>query len=415
MDKAQPNRAGVVLLWAAGLAVVIGIVFAVRSLTREQVTVRVVPVTYQTLVDTVSTNGKVEPVEEYQAHAPGPGVIQKIFVEVGEKVTPGTLLVKMDDSEAKARVATAKASLTAARLALRDIEQGGSLEERSRFSTDAASARLEQSQAESNLAQVLRLQQKGAASAAEVASAQQRLDAANLTLKSASGRSTTRYTAEDRANAQAHVSEAVAALAAAQSLYNNANIRSPIRGTVYSVPFSQYDFVPSGADDLLDVADLNRIRVRAYFDEPEIGKLARGQAVKIVWDAKQGVVWHGHIESAPTTVITYGTRNVGECNITVDDAKGDLLPNTNVTVTVTRMQRFNVLSIPREALHTDGSKDFVFRIVDHKLARTPVQVGVVNLTNVEVTSGLKGNDIVVLGPTASGKEMTNGLEVKQVE
>jgi HlyD family secretion protein len=244
---------------------------------------------------------------------------------------------------------------------------------------------------------------------------QQRLNAANLTLATASGRSITRYTPEDRANAQARVADAAAALVAANNAYNNANIRSPIRGTVYSIPFSQYDFVPSGADDLLDVADLNRVRVRAYFDEPEIGKLARGQAVTIVWDARQGMIWHGHIESAPTTVITYGTRNVGESNITVDDAKGDLLPNTNVTVTVTRMQRFNVLSIPREALHTDGSNNYVYRIVDHKLARTPVQVGVVNLTNVEVTSGLKGNEIVVLGPTASGKELTNGLEVKQVE
>jgi HlyD family secretion protein len=415
MDKPHSNRTGGVLLWVAGLAVVIGIVIAVRSLTREQVAVRVVPVTYQTIVDKFSTNGKVEPVEEYQAHAPGPGVIQKIFVEVGEKVTPGTLLVRMDDSEAKARTATAKANLSAARLALRDIESGGTSEERSRFSSDASSAHLEQTQAAASVAQVLRLQQKGAASAAEVAAAQQRLNAANLTLATASGRSITRYTPEDRANAQARVADAAAALVAANNAYNNANIRSPIRGTVYSIPFSQYDFVPSGADDLLDVADLNRVRVRAYFDEPEIGKLARGQAVTIVWDARQGMIWHGHIESAPTTVITYGTRNVGESNITVDDAKGDLLPNTNVTVTVTRMQRFNVLSIPREALHTDGSNNYVYRIVDHKLARTPVQVGVVNLTNVEVTSGLKGNEIVVLGPTASGKELTNGLEVKQVE
>ncbi len=415
MDKPQSNRAGGVLLWVAGLAVVTGIVIAVRSLTREQVAVRVVPVTYQTIVDKFSTNGKVEPVEEYQAHAPGPGVIQKIFVEVGEKVTPGTLLVRMDDSEAKARVATANANLSAARIALRDIESGGTLEERGRFSSDASSAHLEQTQADANVAQVLRLQQKGAASAAEVAAAQQRLNAANLTLATASGRSTTRYAPADRANAQARVADAAAALVAANNAYNNANIRSPIRGTVYSIPFSQYDFVPSGADDLLDVADLNRVRVRAYFDEPEIGKLARGQAVTIVWDARLGMVWHGHIESAPTTVITYGTRNVGESNITVDDAKGDLLPNTNVTVTVTRMQRFNVLSIPREALHTDGANNYVYRIVDHKLARTPVQVGVVNLTNVEVTSGLRGNDIVVLGPTASGKELTNGLEVKQVE
>src|SRR6185312_4108062 len=134
----------------------------------------------------------------------------------------------------------------------------------------------------------------------------------------------------------------------------------------YSVPVSAYDFVPAG-EDLLDLADLNKIQVRAYFDEPEIGKLAVGQAVKIEWAAKPLQVWHGHISIAPTTVITYGTRNVGECLITVDDARGDLLPNTNVTVTVTTSQRFNVLSVPREALHTEGVSDFVYRVVDGKL------------------------------------------------
>jgi len=176
---------------------------------------------------------------------------------------------------------------------------------------------------------------------------------------------------------------------------------------------STYDFVPAG-EDLLDVADLNRIQVRAYFDEPEIGQLAVGQAVKIVWDAKPNLSWHGHISRAPSTVITYGTRNVGEAIITVDDARGDLLPNTNVTVTVTTSQRFNVLSVPREALHTEGTSNFVFRVIGGKLARTPVQVGVVNLTRVEITGGLTEKDTVALNAT-SNRDLSHGLAVKIVE
>jgi HlyD family secretion protein len=155
------------------------------------------------------------------------------------------------------------------------------------------------------------------------------------------------------------------------------------------------------------------MQIRAYFDEPNIGVLAAGQAVKIVWDAKPDQTWHGHISRAPTTVITYGTRNVGECLITVDDARGDLLPNTNVTVTVTTSQRFNVLSIPREALHTDGG-DYVYRIVNGKLVRTPVQVGVVNLIRAEIKKGLNEKDTVALSATTN-RELSNGLEVKIVE
>jgi len=163
---------------------------------------------------------------------------------------------------------------------------------------------------------------------------------------------------------------------------------------------------------LLYIADLTKLRVRAYFDEPDIGKLSVGQPVTIVWGAKPNRVWHGHIQQAPTTVIEYGTRNVGECVITIDDANGDLLPNTNVTVTVTTQQKSHVLSIPREALHTEGQNDYVYKIVRGHLQKTPVQVGVLNLTLVEVTSGLNDGDTVVLAPTNGEDELTDGLEVK---
>lgn len=414
MANSTRNRTGIALFWLAGIAVVALIVVSIRSLTRQQTAVKVIHVSYQTLLSTVSTNGKVEPVEEYQAHAPAAGVIQKIYVSVGEHVNAGTPLVKMDDSEAKKQLAAAASSLSAARLALNDLERGGTAEERSRFTSDTAAARLEQQQAAANLATVQQLNARGSASTGEVASAEQRLKTANLTLSNALGRTTTRYGSEDRSAAEARVRDAQASVVAARTLLEAVNIHSPISGSVYSIPVSAYDFVPAG-DDLLDVADLNRIEVRAYFDEPEIGKLARGQAVKIVWDAKPNMTWHGHIDRAPTTVITYGTRNVGEAIISVDDARGDLLPNTNVTVTVTEMQRFNVLSIPREALHTEGTQNFVYRIVNNHLSRTPVQVGVINLISVEITGGLTASDTVVLGAATAGKELTDGLEVKQVQ
>ena len=416
MASPVQSRVPTLLIWASIVIVIILIFIAIRHFTTDPVEVRTAPVTYQTLAKTISTNGKVEPVEEFQAHAPFPGVIQKIYVNVGDHVTPGALLVKMDDSDARAKLANAVAALSSAQLSQQELQQGGSLEERTRFSSEVASARLEQQQASANLAGVQALFAKGSASAAEVASAQQRQRAAELALQTAQQRTApnSRYSPAELSNSAARIEDMKASVAAARSAISNVVQRSPISGTVYSIPVSEYDFVPSG-DDILDVADLNRIQVRAYFDEADIGGLAHGQAVKIVWDAKPGMTWHGHIERAPTTVITYGTRNVGECIITVDDAKGDLLPNTNVTVTVTETERPHVLSIPREALHTDGADNYVYRIVDKKLSRAPVQVGVVSLTDVEITSGLSANDIVVRDIKGSSRELTNGLAVKPVE
>ena len=414
MANAGQSRATTLLLWATGIAVIVIIVVAVRSLTREQVEVKVVPVTYQTLSSTVSTNGKVEPVEEFQVHAPFAGVIKQFFVEIGQHVSKGTLLVKMDDTDARGRLATAQSALESSRLVLRDLQSGGSPEDLNRFKSDIATAALEQQQAATDLAAKKSLLQKGAASQAEVAAAQQKFDSTSLTLQNARTHTSGRYTSADINNAKTRVAEAEAAVASAQSNLANVDIRSPINGSVYNMPVSQYDFVPFG-DDILDVADLKRIQVRAYFDEPEIGKLAVGQPVKIVWDAKRDSVWHGRIALAPSTIYAYNTRSVGIAIITIDDPTPDLIPNTNVTVTVTEMQKPHVLSIPREALHTDGAQNFVYRIVNGKLAQITIVTGVVNLTNVEIISGLAENDVVVLSAKSSVTELTSGLEVKQVQ
>jgi HlyD family secretion protein len=202
-------------------------------------------------------------------------------------------------------------------------------------------------------------------------------------------------------------------VAAAQSSYANANIRTPIAGTVYYLPVSQYDYV-KGGDDLVFVADLTRLRITAYFDEPEIGNLAAGQSVKIEWGAKQNMVWHGHISLAPTTIINYnGTRNVGECFITVDDADGVLQPNANVTVTVTTAEHKNVLSVPREALHFEDSQPYVLRVLRDRLVRTPVQVGIVNNNFAEISSGLAEGETVALNATTN-RDLADGIEVRPI-
>lgn len=397
-------------IWAVVALLVVLVILVIVRGSRSEVTVRAARLERHDLLSTVSTNGKVEPEDDFQAHAPAPAVVEKLFVNLGQNVQRGQELVRMDDSDARSRVASAQASLQASEAALQNMQHGGTQEERVTSEANLAAARAQLQQATASLAALKKLQAQGAASTNEVAAAQQRVADAQAHLTQLETQQKDRYGSADISTQRAQVAQAAAALSAAQSGYAGVDIRTPISGTVYSIPVSQYDFVQAG-ETLLDVADLTKLQIRAYFDEPEIGKLAVGQPVKVVWDAKPNQVWHGHILEAPTTVITYGTRNVGECLITVDDAKGDLLPNTNVTVTVTTSQTYNVLSLPREALRTEGRQNFVYRIVNGRLIRTPVQVGVVNLTRVEITGGLNEGDEVALGATTE-VELADDMRVK---
>ena len=407
----ETSRTTKLVLWVSGIATLLLLVLAVRYLTREKVEIRVGHAEYGDIVKTSSTNGKVQPIDDFQAHAQAPGVIEQIYVNLNDRVKPGQLLMRLDDADARSRLATAESSLTAARNQQTDVSRGGTQDERNANASDLAKAQLQLQQDQNNLAALQQLSAKGAASPAELAAARQRIEADQNSVNAVQQHSTNRYSRNDLAGAQAHISDAQAAVSAARAAVNNVVIRSPLAGTVYSLPVAQYDYVPAG-EDLIYVADLAKIRVNAYFDEPEVGNLAVGQPVTIVWEAKPGRIWHGHVSIAPTTIITYGTRNVGECIINIDDANGDLLPNTNVTVTVTVSQRKHVLTVPREAVHSDNPQhSYVYRVNNGKLVQTPVTTGVINLVRAEITSGLSDGDTIALAATTAGRELANGMDV----
>jgi len=401
------------MIWGVALVVLALGIFAVRSFTRERISVRSAEVTYQDLVKSSSTNGKVEPMDDFQGHAQVAGQVQELYVSVGKKVKAGQLLLKMDDKYALASLAHANSTLQAASLGASDIEHGGSQDERNTFAANLNQAKLQRQQDASSLAALQQLQKQGAASAGEVAAAQHRVELDDGNIRSIEQHSTQRYGQADRARAEAQLADARAAVAAAQSSYASADISTPISGTVYYLPVNQYDYVTAG-EDMVYVADLTRMRITAYFDEPEIGNLAAGQPVKIIWDSKPGMTWHGHISQAPTTIITYGTRNVGECFITVDDADGVLKPNANVTITVSTAQHLHVLSVPRVALHFDAGRPYVFRIIRNKLVRTPVEISIVNYNWAEITGGLNEGDVVATTATTN-RDLSNGLQVKLVQ
>ena len=139
------------MLWGIFLAVIVLVFAAVRMFTREIIEVRVAAVNHQNLLSTVSTNGKVEPIEVFQAHAPAPGVVAKVFVTVGQKVKKNDLLIKMSDSDAIARLAAANATLRSAQVITHDVDQGGSQEERLSRTGDTNKAKLQQKQASRDL------------------------------------------------------------------------------------------------------------------------------------------------------------------------------------------------------------------------------------------------------------------------
>ncbi len=408
-----PRKSRTAVLITGFVVALILIFLGARALLRQKVPVRVAQAQMGDLVSTVSTNGKVQPKTNFEAHAPFPGLIKDLYVHQGQKVKAGQLLLTMDDSQARANLASAYAGLKNAQANYQMAISGGPAEHRIAISGQIGSTEIDLKQAQSQLEALKKLEKTGAASPSEVTAARQRVEGDQASLRVLKQRRKALVNPLDVEHAKAALQQAKQAYAAARSVLSQSNVRAPFAGTVYKIPVSQTEYVQGGAL-LLDVANLNHLQVTGYFDEPEVGKLALNQPVTIRWDAKPNIRWKGHISRLPSTIINYGTRFVGEAMVTIEGKPGVLIPDTNVTIKVTVANLKHVLIVPREALHIELGKSYVYRVVNGVLRRTAVSVGQLNLTSVQIKSGLKPGQTVALGAT-NGQPLGDGLPVKVVQ
>jgi HlyD family secretion protein len=399
-------------LTAAGVIVIVVVLAAFISMGGKQVPVRVEMAVRATITSTISTNGKIEPMDNFEAHAPAPTTVRQVLVHEGDRVKAGQLLVQLDAASARADAAKAEAQLKAAQADVHAVQAGGTHEEVLTTQAQLVKAQAEVDAGQRNLQALQRLQQKGAASAGEVEAAQNRLRAAQADLKLLQQKQTNRFSGAEVQKVQAQAEEARAAYAAAMDLLTHSEIRAPRAGTVYSLPVRAGQYVNAG-DLIVQVANLSTVEVRAFVDEPDIGRLHQGQAVQVTWDAMPGRVWQGELKTVPSTVVTVGSRNVGQVTVDVDNSDLSLLPNVNVSVNIITAKDENALTVPREAVHQEDGHRFVYQVVNGQLQRRDVTTSIANLTRIEVTHGLPDNVEVALG-AINGKPLQNGMSVRVI-
>jgi HlyD family secretion protein len=400
------------------VAVVLLVVVAVLIFTginrhRVGTPVRAEKVVRQEIASIISTNGKIEPINSFEAHAPAPATVNKVLVAEGDHVKAGQLLVRLDDAEARSQAARALAQLRSAEAALSGIKAGGTQEELLTGRADLTKAQAERDEAQRNLQAIQKLRQNGAASPAEVEAAQDRQKKAEADVQLLQAKVNGRFSSPEVAKVEASAAEARAAYTAAQELLHHSNVTAPFAGTVYQLPVKPGSYV-NGGDLLVQVANLDKVRVRAFVDEPEIGRLAKGQKVEIKWDATPGRAWEGTLTRVPTSVTMVGTRTVGEITSEIDNTDRKLLPNVNVNVSIISARHDNALTVSREAVHDVDGKRYVYKIEDEKLLAQEVQTGLSSLTRVEVVKGIPEGALIALG-AINAQPLRNGMDIKVVE
>jgi HlyD family secretion protein len=415
MDRKLRNRIVIFLLLAGGFAY-----FLVWLSGRKPAAkISAVTPTRENLVSSISSNGKVEPITPYVMRAQLDTFVEKVLVREGQKVHKGQLLLQLNVKGAAAQLAETRAKLLRAQDDLRAARAGGKADEAAKVAGDLAKAEAQRDQLQRIHDSLTRLAAGQAATKEDLAANALALVSANaeVTRLLAVKQEFDRQARLDAERGELQVQQTLSEMAALEDKVSDGKIAAPVDGTLYSLPVRAGDYVKLG-DLLAEMADLHKVRVRAFIDEPDLGALEPDEPVMITWDALANRSWPGKTEIIPKQVVPHGTRSVGELLCSVVNDKLELLPNINVNVRINSRERMNVLAVPRGAVESEGGHRYVFVVRAGQLGvgkstleKREIRVGIADATSYEVMSGLQEGEMVALpGDT----DLKDGMAVQVV-
>jgi HlyD family secretion protein len=259
------------------------------------------------IVVDAQASGVVEPINVVEVKSKASGLITRMPVETGTLVKPGDLIIQVDARDVQNQYNQADA----------DVK--------------AAEARLDVSAAQKKRTDEMFKQR--------VITAQEH-----------------ETSALDFANAQAAIIRARASLDLAKQRLEDATVTASVAGTVIEKTVSLGMVIASatgsvsGGTTLIKMADLNRVRMRAQFNETDIGQIRGGQPAVVIVDAYPDRRFNGMVEKIePQAVIQQGVT-MFPVLVTLSNLDGALKPGMNGEVQVQIDQRTNVIAVPNEAI-----------------------------------------------------------------
>jgi macrolide-specific efflux system membrane fusion protein len=267
--------------------------------------------------NTISSAGSLKPKEFVDVGAQVSGQLQKLYVEVGDKVEVGQLLAEIDARTQASRVQASRAGLA------------------------ALEAQIDSRQASLDLARANAQRQERLMAAN--ATSQQDYDTALANLASAEAN----YT-----QLQRQIEQSRSTLSTEETSLEFTRIYAPIAGTVVSIEMNEGRTLNANqqAPTILRIADLSTMTVQAEISEADIGNLRIGMDIYFTTLSGGQRRWRGALRQILPTPVIENNVVLYTGLFDVDNADGTLLPEMTAQVFFITAAAYDVLTVPVGAL-----------------------------------------------------------------
>jgi HlyD family secretion protein len=390
------------LFVVVGVPVLLSIVVGYYFLSRgpEPSNLVLAPAVRRDLSVIVSTNGIIEPVDRREVYSPVDGFITQLLHREGSEIKRGQLLFRIEPQQLLTALTEAKAVLLQARAEEQAVLSGPTQQEVAEVEASIAEVSRQLDQQTSDLARESALLKKQAVTRESVEILERQIELLEVRLDGLKKRKEgllRRYSDNDRQLQQNRVKELSRQVELMEQQVQAGSIAAPNDGILYSLPVSPGSYVSKG-QLLGQLYQPGQVRLRAYIDEPDLGRVRKGQRTRIEWDGLPDRHWTGIVVQPARQVVTLGTRSVGYVLCSIDDQPSELIPNTTVKVQIVTASKSNALVVPRKAVFNQNGRPFVLVSDGEHTIQKTVQFGLVTLEEVEILQGIDEGNQVVTNP-----------------
>ncbi len=354
MSKPKKSRRLIMIVMVGIAAVLAAGVYLVNGSvsSRPKTDYKTAKVLKRDLGATVQATGIVKPMigSEVKVGCRLPGKVIELPINVGDKVSQGQIIARLEQDDLKAKVLLQEAILDEAKAELERLEKDYHRDKQLQETNSIAGQKYDQ-------------------------------------------------TYSLREMAKARVKKASADLDLARTQLSYANIAAPIKGTVAEVATIQGETVTTGlnAPTFIRIIDLERLEVRAYVDENDIGRVRVGQDAVFTVASYPGTEFKGKVTSIYPSATIQDNVVYYITTVSVDNQEEKLKPDMTTNVLIFLDQRKGVLTVPNKAVQREGQRKFVV-VLDKGLPdRRYVDVGWKDQSYTEILEGLREGDLVVIG------------------
>jgi HlyD family secretion protein len=404
----------ITFLTIVGLLVILGgywVFGALFSVDKSIPPEKLAKVEKGSIARSVVATGKVEPLSKVDIKSKASGLIKYLYVNTGDRVREGQLLVELDKETLEAQLKEAKAVLKSAESNLQEIESQGK--------TLQANLRKAQLEAESKDYEFMNAEHKrqqelfnqGLISKSVIDSVEQKMQSAGIAHKTLQADVSVKE-AEIEQNARA-IEKVRSAVIQAQAQYERAeenlkyaSIRSPISGVVLSREVEVGDAVSSilqlgsNATLIMTLGDVRELYIKGKVDETDIGLVKLDQSVRITVDAYKNRTFHGKVYQIAPMGVEKDNVTRFEVRISILNDLDFLKANMSANAEIILEEHHSVLLIPESALIYNEKRETFVELPDvsTKTGRRQIsfKAGLGNGSRTEVLSGLKLGEQVVL-------------------